>query len=166
MIFVTVGTAIGGGEFDRLIKKMDEISLHLDEEILMQIGASKYIPENTKWVDYVSYEESLEYFKRARLVVGHCGSGTMINALIFGTPLIVMPRRFQFAEHSDDHQLEIAKFLEQSGLAKVVYDVNDLEDAIKEILIDSSRVRRSHPSPHREHLIIGIGEFLNSLKRL
>jgi beta-1,4-N-acetylglucosaminyltransferase len=164
MIFVTVGTAISGGEFDRLIKKMDDIAPRLGEEILMQIGASKYIPENTKWVDYVSYEESLEYFKRSRLVVGHCGAGTMINVLSFGVPLIVIPRRFELAEHADDHQLEIAKFLEENNLAKVVYDVEELEEVIKQVLNNPSDIH-GNCSFLRERLVSGIREFLNSLTK-
>jgi len=165
MIYVTVGTAIGGGEFDRLVKKIDDIAPNIGEDIIVQVGASKYIPKNVRWFNYVSYDESLEYFKKARLVIGHCGSGTMINALSFGVPLIVIPRRFKFAEHSDDHQVEIAKFLEQNRLATVVYDIEDLEIVIRKMLNESSKLGCAKYLYNNQHLINGIRNFLNSLER-
>jgi len=165
MIYVTVGTAIGGGEFDRLVKKIDDIAPNIGEDIIVQVGASKYIPKNVRWFNYVSYDESLEYFKKARLVIGHCGSGTMINALSFGVPLIVIPRRFKFAEHSDDHQVEIAKFLEQNRLAAVVYDIEDLEIVIRKMLNESSKLEYAKYLYNKQHLINGIRNFLNSLER-
>lgn len=44
MIFVTIGSAVKGIEFTRLIMKMDEVASRLDEEVVMQIGAVPYEP--------------------------------------------------------------------------------------------------------------------------
>ena len=165
MIYVTVGAGIGGQEFDRLIKKVDDIASHFEEEFIVQLGASKYIPQNIKWFDYVTYEESLEYFRKARLVIGHCGSGTIINALSFGKPLIVIPRLLKFNEHADDHQLEMATLLEQSQIARVVYDVEDLEFVIRKTLEEFHDSEKDFSSINRRNLINEMREFLANMEK-
>jgi len=165
MIYVTVGAGVGGQEFDRLIKKVDDIAPKFEEEFVIQLGASKYIPQNMKWFDYVSYEESLEYFRNARLVIGHCGAGTIINALGFGKPLIVIPRLFKFNEHGDDHQLDMAALLEQSQTAQVVYDVEDLEAAIRNTLEELHDSEKEFSSIHRRNLLNEMRKFLASMDK-
>jgi beta-1,4-N-acetylglucosaminyltransferase len=163
MIYVTVGAGTGGQEFDRLIKKVDEIAPHFEEEFIVQLGASKYVPQNMKWFDYVLYEESLEYFRKAKLVIGHCGSGTIINALSFDKPLIVIPRLLKFNEHSDDHQLEMAMLLEKNQIARVVYNVEELEFVIRNTLEGFRDSEKSFSSVNRRNLIKGMRRFLRDL---
>lgn len=165
MIFVTVGTAIGGGEFDRLIQKMDEIAPRLKEEVIIQTGSSKYIPKNVKYFNYLPYHEVLSYFKKAKLVIGHCGSGTIINSLAFGTPLIVVPRRAKFAEIVDDHQIELAQIFERMGIINVVYDIEELEDKIKEIINNPNKIQNKRYFSNKERLIQYIRDFLETVKK-
>lgn len=163
MIFVTVGCAVKGNEFERLIRKVDAISAGLSEDVLIQIGTSEYIPENARWVRYLSFEESLECFRKARLVIGHCGSGTIVNALNYGKSLIVVPRRMSLSEHSDDHQEEIAKFVGRNNLAKVVYNDEDLERTIKSALEEDRVGGKPGFSQNRSNLIEGIKKSLASI---
>jgi UDP-N-acetylglucosamine transferase subunit ALG13 len=165
MIYVTVGAGIAGQEFDRLIKKVDDIAPKFEEEFVVQLGASKYIPQHMKWFDYVPYEESLEYFRKAQLVIGHCGYGTIINALSFGKPLIVIPRLLKFNEHADDHQLETATLLEQNQIARVVYDVEDLEWVIRNALKEFHDSKKEFSSINRRNLINAMKEFLASMEK-
>lgn len=165
MIYVTVGSAIGGAEFDRLIKKIDEIASHFEEEFVVQLGASNYLPKNFRWFHYIPFEKSLEYFEMAQLVIGHCGAGTIINAVSFGKPLIVMPRLVKFNENSDDHQLEIANLLEQSQIARVVYDIKDLESVIQKALQGSRDSEKSLFSIHKRNLIDKMRGFLTNISR-
>jgi UDP-N-acetylglucosamine transferase subunit ALG13 len=166
MIYVTVGAGIGGQEFDRLIKKVDDIATKFEEEFVIQLGASKYVPRNMKWFDYVPYEESLEYFRKAKLVIGHCGAGTIINALSFGKPLIVIPRLLKFNEHADDHQLDLAALLEQSRIAQVVYDVEDLESVIRSTLEEVHDSEKDFFSINRRNLINAMKQFLESMDKV
>ena len=46
MIFVTVGNHSQG--FDRLIQKMDEVAIDLDEKVVMQTGTATYEPKNVE----------------------------------------------------------------------------------------------------------------------
>jgi UDP-N-acetylglucosamine transferase subunit ALG13 len=164
MIFVTVGTSIGGGSFDRLIKKMDYIAPKLKDEVIMQIASSKYIPTSTRYYRYLSYEECINCFKKSRLIIGHCGSGTAINAINFGVPLIAVPRISKFAEHSDDHQIELAEMLEKKyPIVKIVYDVDDLECAIVEMLNCPAGLTKNKSLQTRINLIENIKRLLNSI---
>ena len=130
MIFVTVGTHYQG--FERLIKKMDEIAGRIKDEVIMQIGYTKYEPKNAKWFRFLEREEDiLELYKKADIIVAHAGAGTLLTALSFGKPIVVVPRLKKFGEHVDDQQLELAEALESMGKAIAVYDIEKLEDAIR-----------------------------------
>jgi UDP-N-acetylglucosamine transferase subunit ALG13 len=132
MIFVTVGTHYLG--FERLIKKMDEISGGIDEEVIAQIGSTKYRPKNMTYFTFVEDEnEILELCKKARIIVSHAGAGSLLTILNYMKPLIVVPRLKKFNEHIDDHQLELAEVLKNDGKFVLIYDVKNLEATLKEI---------------------------------
>ena len=116
-------------EFTRLITKMDEVAGRLNEEVIMQIGSVPYEPKHAKFFSHTSYQESLVYFKQASLVVGHGGAGTILNALRFQVPIVVVPRSQRYGEHFDDHQIELAQRLGGNEFIKVVYDMKLLESA-------------------------------------
>ncbi len=160
MIFVTLGSAVKGIEFTRLINKMDEIAGKIDKEVIMQIGTVPYEPQNAKYFRYASYQENLSYFQKALLVVGHGGTGTILNALKFQIPIIVVPRRHHYGEHVDDHQVELAQRLVGNDLIKVVYDIEDLESAVKEMLERRGKVGKGKPYAERDTLIKTIKDFV------
>ena len=130
MIFVTIGSA--PHDFKRLLKKMDEISTKIDDEIIIQTGLSSYQPVHAKSFGFVEYDEVMVYFKNADLIVSHASAGPMLYARKFNKPLIMVPRRGDLNEHIDNHQMETSDALDGSSeMVEVVYDVSDLEEAIK-----------------------------------
>ena len=132
MIFVTVGTHSQG--FERLIKKMDEIASKINEEVIAQIGSTSYRPKNMIFFTFVGDEKRLvELYKKARVIVTHGGVGTILTALGYEKPLVVVPRLKKFNEVVDDHQLELAEVLGRNGRAIVVYDIRYLENALKKV---------------------------------
>jgi beta-1,4-N-acetylglucosaminyltransferase len=132
MIFVTVGTHIKS--FERLIKKMDEIAGTIDEEVIMQIGFTKYHPKNAKYFDFMDDENKFnELYKNARIVICHAGAGTILDALKYARPTIVVPRMAKYDEHNDDQQLELAEVLSNNNKVIAVYNIDDLEDAIQRV---------------------------------
>jgi len=131
MIFVTVGLHYKG--FERVIKKMDEIAGKIDEEVIMQIGSSKYKPNNAKFFDFVEEKKISEYFRQARIIIAHAGAGTILMALSFNKPIIVVPRLKRFGEDIDDQQLELAEVLSKEGKVIAVYNIELLEEALKNV---------------------------------
>jgi len=118
--------------FDRLLKKMDEIAGTLNEEVVMQIGHTKYTPKNAKYFDFTTAEELKELCRKARVVVTH-GAMTIVDALEQGTPVVVVPRLKRYNEVIDDHQLDFARELEKQGKVIAVYDVDRLDEALKKV---------------------------------
>jgi len=59
-------------------------------------------------------------------VIAHAGMGTILSALQFGRPLIVMPRLAQFGEHRNDHQLATARRLSELDRVDVAFDEAEL----------------------------------------
>ena len=164
MIFVTVGNDYRN--FDRLLKKMDEIAPLIPSEIVTQRGYSRYLPKNTKHFEFVSMNKAIEYIRSSQLVISHAGIGTIILCKEYGVPVIILPRRRRYGEHMNDHQLEIAQALEQrrDEPVRVLYEEDQLEEKILEILGEK---RRDHPAEDRgrSHLIQTINEYLQTTLR-
>jgi beta-1,4-N-acetylglucosaminyltransferase len=161
MIFVTVGNDFRG--FDRLLKQMDELAPSVPSEILIQRGYSQYVPKNTKHVDFIPMDKAIEYIRGSELVVSHAGIGTIILCKKYGTPILILPRRKTFAEHMNDHQLEIAQALEERKNENiyVIYQEDQMKDAILTIL----KEERNHTPPKdtgRTNLIEAIRHFIKA----
>jgi len=158
MIFVTVGTAVKGLEFTRLLETMDRLAGELKLDVLIQCGSSPYQPQHARYVRFLSYNEALDQFRQCRLVVGHCGAGTILNALRFGKPMILLPRRAGQGEHVDDHQMELAAALSDVAGVWVVYEVSDLEGVLRKVL--QKLPVESKPTAARLSLVAAINEFV------
>ncbi|MFA6679344.1 MAG: glycosyltransferase [Candidatus Methanomethylophilaceae archaeon] len=128
MILVIVGTL--GYPFDRLLRKMDEITPELGEEVVMQLGISEYEPKNTKSFHFESEETLNDLYDRCSLLVCHAGAGTILNGLIRGKSIVLVPRRAEEKEVTNDHQLLLVDKMEKQGKAIGVTDVNGLKEAI------------------------------------
>jgi len=124
MIFVTVGTH--PGQFDRLIKKIDEIAPKIKEKIIIQKGFTRYVPKNA---EFFTFAPNLEpYFRKARIVISHSATSLLEFVLFNKKPLITVPRQEKFGEHINDHQVEFAEFLEAKTGIKAIVNINELDE--------------------------------------
>jgi len=73
----------------------------------------------------------LKIIKSCNLLITHSGVGTIIEGLNFGKPVIVFPRRKEYGEHVDDHQLQIAEAFEKKNYILVCREEDQLEKVIK-----------------------------------
>lgn len=124
MIFVTVGAQM---PFDRLIRTVDEwAGLRRRTDVFAQIGPSNYHPKHfefARFLDPIQYRTRIE---QADTVVAHAGMGSIITALELGKPIIVMPRRGDFRETRNDHQVATAKYFGEHGRIIVAFDDRQL----------------------------------------
>lgn len=104
MIFVTVGTH--EQQFNRLVKFMDAWSISHDEEVVIQSGFSSYEPKNCKWSKLYDYDDMINFVSKARIIITHGGPATFILPLMYRKIPIVVPRRKEFGEHINNHQVE------------------------------------------------------------
>ena len=166
LIFVTIGTADKGIEFTRLIVAMDEVAEKIEEEVIMQIGSIEYEPKHANFFRYTTFSEALSFFQRASLVVGHGGTGTILNSLRFRVPLVLVPRRKEHGElDRDDHQLEIAQRLEGKGWVEVVYDMSELKSKVMQMIREKRKVLGKEISPERKRLIHFLKKFIEQEER-
>lgn len=127
MIFVTVGTH--EQQFNRLVQYMD--NLDLNEEVVIQTGYSTYEPKHCKWKKLFPYSDMIRYVEQARIVITHGGPSSFIMPLQVGKVPIVVPRKKEFDEHVNDHQVEFAKAVaERQGNIIVIEDMEQLKTAI------------------------------------
>jgi UDP-N-acetylglucosamine transferase subunit ALG13 len=131
MIFVTVGTHTQ--PFNRLLEKVDKLveKRVIKEKVIAQVGYSTYRPRNYEYFTFTSEEKILELNKKARLIIAHAGVGSIITALQFKKPIIVVPRLKKFGEHIDDHQVQIAIAFEREGKVLACYQIDELEDVLR-----------------------------------
>ena len=109
MIFVTVGTQLA---FDRLTRAVDQwAALNPQESIVGQIGPGTYLPTCFKHQAFVSPSEANALFSSADFIVAHAGMGSILSALRYRRPILIMPRRAALGEHRNDHQLATARWL-------------------------------------------------------
>lgn len=133
MIFVTLGSQ--KFQFNRLLKKLDNLvkNSKIKEEIFAQIGYSDYKPQNYKYKDFVDRDQFKDIMSKSDIVITHGGTGAIITAVKQEKKVIAMPRLAKYGEHVDDHQIQIVKEFEDSGIIKAVYDIEDLEKALTSI---------------------------------
>lgn len=129
MIFVTVGTH--EQQFNRLVEYMDQWAADHEEDVVIQTGFSTYEPKNCRWSSLYSYKDMQKYIREARIVITHGGPSSFIAPLQYGKVPIVVPRRKEYNEHVNDHQLnfcrEVAK--RQRNIIEVE-NVEELENLI------------------------------------
>lgn len=106
MIYVSLGTA---GPFPRLLNRVDELAAETGLEILVQTGHTPQTAQHCKMIQFVPSQK--EYFQRASLVISHAGLGTQLELLQMHRPFVVVPRRAEYQEHNDNHQIETCEIL-------------------------------------------------------
>jgi UDP-N-acetylglucosamine transferase subunit ALG13 len=130
-IFATVGTQL---PFDRLIRELDAWTKNQAQcDVFAQIGLSDYEPRHMGWDRMVPEKLFREHLSDCDVIVAHAGMGTIISAIDHGKRVIVMPRRAEYGEHRNDHQLATASRLGHlQGLA-VVHDGPELAEALEDV---------------------------------
>lgn len=131
MIFVTVGTQL---PFDRLINCLDEWvggGGAAGEKFFAQIGPAKVKPRFLDSAAFLPLAESERLVKSADLVVAHAGMGSILTALRFCKPIVIMPRMASKGEHRNEHQLATARWLSGRPGVTVAWDERQLIDLLE-----------------------------------
>jgi UDP-N-acetylglucosamine transferase subunit ALG13 len=152
VIFVTVGSA---EPFDRLLRSLPRPE---SEEIVAQTGPSVTALPGVRCVPFMGFEEIASTMGQARVVVAHAGVGTVLSAFNAGKKPVLVPRRREFGEAVDDHQVELAHRLAGCGLAHVVDDPAELLEILADL--DGSLQRDAGAGENR--LTADIGAFLEA----
>lgn len=161
MIFVTVGNAKNG--YMRLLGAIERFTLEGlfgTDEVLVQHGNNpEFRPVRCKQLGFLDSGTFEENILNAELVICHGGAGTLLHVLRAGKVPVVMPRRQQYGEVIDDHQLELAKALDADGRIALVLEPENLPAAIAKAR-QLNMIRRPLPSSPMVSLV---AQALNEL---
>ena len=126
MIFVTVGTH--EQPFNRLVEYMDNWAKNHDEKVIIQTGYSTYEPKFCEWKKLFPYQEMIEKVNEARIIITHGGPSSFIMPLQIRKIPVVVPRKKEFNEHVNDHQVDFSRQVaERQGNIIVAENVNEIE---------------------------------------
>lgn len=155
MIFVTVGT--DEHDFSRLIKEVDKIAPKIDDDFIVQLGYTKYEPENCDFFHFTSLEKIEELNKKSDIIITHAGAGSIIKALKRGKKPIVVPRRKKYNEHINDHQLDLMKKMSSAGKIIPCKKPDKLKSIIDSNIFKESK---SRVTEDKENLILILKKIL------
>ena len=158
-VFVSVGTQ--KFPFDRLLRLADETAGNRpDIQFFEQTGQSGYHPEHCESKDFLNADEFGEQIQSCDLLIVHSGVGTIIKGLNLHKRIVVVPRLAQYAEHVDDHQLQIAESFADKNLVLCYQEGDNLSD-----LIDRAMAHSFAPYiSHRKEMVTTIEEYLETLR--
>jgi len=146
VVFVTVGSAPQG--FGRLLEAVDRLAgtgAFSGDPVLMQVGhAAGFHPIHCAARTFIARENFQELVQQASLVICH-GGATSLEIIRAGKLPIVMPRRKQYGEIVNDHQVEFAQALAAEGRVIVAMEPEDLPEAIAKAR-QLNMIRRPLPS--------------------
>ncbi len=122
MIFVTIGTH--PDQFDRLIRRIDEIAPQIKEKIVVQRGFTKYKPKNVEYFDFTDNID--KYYRDSRIVIAQSATSLIEFILKYGKPVITVPRESKYKEHINDHQVEFGEYFAKRANVLMIRDMKDL----------------------------------------
>lgn len=113
-IVVSLGMHRGFG-FRRLLERLVEI-VPDGKKVLWQVGETDASGLGIDSCRELPTSELTRAMARSDVVITHAGIGSAITALEVGKRPVFVPRRKQFNEHVDDHQVSIATELDKMEL--------------------------------------------------
>lgn len=126
MIFVTLGTQ--DKHFPRLLEAVEK--LEVNEEIIAQVGSTKFKSDKIKIFDYLDSEDFEKYMNDARVIISHAGVGTILKGVQLGKKMIVAARMKKYGEHVNDHQKQILDNFSSEGYILPLYDFEKLSELL------------------------------------
>ena len=155
MILVTVGSA--PQPFTRLLAAMDEMAPRLGEPVALQSAWSGFEGRHAQCFSYVTYGRMHRLIRQCRVLIGHGSTGPILMARQYGKPLVLFPRDPAYNETFNDHQLQMARATEgRSRMVEVVYDVANLEAAVRRAQAKADHGLTYEPNREQEELLAAI----------
>jgi UDP-N-acetylglucosamine transferase subunit ALG13 len=129
--FVSVGNALQ--PFPRLLDAVAAVATKLPRPVIVQFGSGRFDAPDCDARSFVPMEEFERLIVAADLVILH-GGGSIVQALRAGKTPVVMPRRAEYNESVDDHQVTFVETMAQTGRVVVVHDPHELNVAIDQAM--------------------------------
>jgi len=145
MIYVALGTH--ERPFYRLVKEIERLikEKKIKEKFIIQLGFTDYFVNGAECYKYLKVNDLEKYVNKCSVMITHGGLGSIMSGIEAGKPVIAVPRRKMFNEHTDDHQLQIVKEAKKYGVVISIHDIKDLENVIKKAKTLKVKKRKYKP---------------------
>ena len=131
MIFVTVGAQL---PFNRLVRIVDEWArLSGRSDVFAQIGKTNWKPSYIQSTAFLKPDKFRSMIESADIVIAHAGMGSIISALEYSKPILVMPRKASLGEQRNDHQIATARRFLEMKYVSVAFDEKELQEKLNNI---------------------------------
>lgn len=133
MILVMLGTQ--NNSFHRLLEEVQKCidKKIIKEEVIVQAGGTKFKSDDMQIFKLVSAKKIKQYIEEANFIITHGGVGSILSGIKADKKVIAVPRYKKYGEHVNDHQVQIIETFNNQGFIKGIKEVEELENAIKEI---------------------------------
>jgi UDP-N-acetylglucosamine transferase subunit ALG13 len=133
MILVLLGTF--HIEFKRPLVELDILcdAGKISEHIIVQNGHTQFASKNFDMRPFMSPDELDELYDKARIIITHAGTGSIIKGVKKGKKVIAIARLKKNDEHIDDHQLEILDKFVSLGYIQAWHEHAPLEQILAHI---------------------------------
>ena len=155
-LFVPLGTQ--KFPFGRIITALNELveqGAYKSDEIIMQSALYPVEPKFTHF-GLIPHEDFDRYMQEAEVVVTHSGVNSIISCMEKSKPLVICPRLYEYEEHVDNHQMEIATLMHDKYDVLICTDMKNLLELIKKAKTHKYRPWISH----REELLNAINDLI------
>lgn len=159
MILILLGTQ--NNSFHRLLEEVEKNIQDgtINEEVIVQAGYTKFDSKNMKIFDLISREELEKLQTQADLIITHGGVGSIITSIRKGKKVIAVPRKHEYEEHVNNHQIEIVKNFDELGFIIGIEKTTDLKKAIEK----SKEFKPKKYETNNQLMIKTIEEFIDNI---
>ncbi len=159
MIVVMLGTF--PTEFQRPLLELEDLCRQgtVDEEIVVQSGHTPFESSFMQIRPFIAPDELTDICSKARLIISHAGTGSLIKGIKLEKKVIAIARRAKYNEMVDDHQVEL---LETFAELNYILPWRE-ENSLKELL---NQIDAYTPSPYvskKEVIIDYLDEYISKL---
>ena len=133
MILVTLGTQ--DKSFKRLLDNIQEQieKGNIKDKVIVQAGCTNFKSKYMEIHDYLDMKTFNQYIKDCDYVITHGGVGSIIDSLKKNKKILVVPRKKEYDEHENDHQIQITEKFTKMGYIISCNNTKDLISKIQEL---------------------------------
>ena len=141
MILVTLGTV--KYKFTRPLIEIDKYikENNITEKVILQNGFTEFKSEFMDIKSFLKPSEMNALYDKARIIISHGGTGSVVKACKMKKKVIVVPRLQKYGEHIDDHQLDLVNEFD-----KMKYILSWTENKCLDNLMND--INSFHPIPY------------------
>lgn len=147
--------------FDRMVRVVDTWAReYRRSDVFAQIGRTSWRPSHIAYSEFLDPKEFTQRFSESSIIIAHAGMGTILSALRYEKPILVMPRKAHLGEQRNDHQLATAQRLLDLGKVNVAFDELDLRARLERL--DEVKVRGKTGTFATSGIIEAINSFIHA----